>query len=129
MSRIALILALLIGVLSMSCDEAEEVNRLDSISPIIETELPESGSVGEEINFIVSHAVFNGCGYYSSQETIKIGNALKVTFFAQYRDGFCTMDIPIRKTNYKFNPTSAGTYTFNFNSGDGSYLTQTIVIE
>jgi hypothetical protein len=129
MHRIILVIILIAGLLSVSCDETGEVNHTKSISPIIETELPQSGNVGQEINFIVHHAVFNGCGYYSSQETIKIGNTIRVAFYAEYREGFCTMDIPIRKTNYKFTPTVAGTYTFIFNSGDAGYLTQTIIIE
>lgn len=120
---------LLIGTISISCDNKEDLNPIGSISPIVDAELPPIGNVGQEINFMVNHAVFNGCGYYSSQETTQIGSTLIVTFYAQYHEGFCTMDIPIRKTNYKFTPTKTGTYTFKFNSGETEYLVKTIQID
>jgi hypothetical protein len=119
---------LLIGTITLSCDKEANLKPEGSLSPIVETELPDHGNVGEEINFIVSHAVFNGCGYYSSQRTTRIGNTLTVSFYAEYREGFCTMNIPILKTNYEFKPTKAGTYTFKFNAGEAGYLTRTIVI-
>jgi len=119
---------LLIGSICLSCDNEDENKLMGSISPIVEAELPTVGKVGQEINFIVSHLVFNGCGYYSSQETTQIGNTFTVTFYAEYRDGVCTTDIPTRKTNYKFSPTKADTYTFRFNSGETSYLVKSIEI-
>jgi hypothetical protein len=119
---------LLIGTASLSCDNEDEKKPIGSVSPIVDAELPTVGNVGQEINFMVSHAVFNGCGYYSSQETTQIGSTFIVTFYAQYREGFCTMDIPIRKTNYKFISTQTGTYTFKFNSGETGYLVKTIQI-
>ena len=120
---------LLIGIFSLSCDNEDDKKPIGSISPIVDVELPTVGNVGQEINFIVSHGVSNGCGYYSSQETTQIGSALIVTFYAQYREGGCTMDAPIRKTNYKFIPTKTGTYTFKFNSGETGYLVKTIEID
>lgn len=128
-NKILLTALLLIGTICLSCDNDDDIKPIGSISPIVDAELPTVGEVGQEINFIVSHAVFNGCGYYSSEETTQIGNTFTVTFYAQYREGFCTMDIPIRKTNYKFSPTKAGTYTFKFNSGETEYLVKTIEID
>ena len=120
---------LLIWSISISCDNEDDQKPAGSISPIVDAELPAVGNVGHEINFMVSHAVFNGCGYYSSQETAQIGRTLIVTFYAQYHEGFCTMDVPIRKTNYKFIPAKKGTYTFKFNSGETGYLVKTIQID
>jgi hypothetical protein len=74
--------------------------------------LPSEGNLGEDIDFIISHAVFNGCGYYSREEIIRNGNMLMVTFYAKYHEGFCTQDIPIRKTHYKYIPTQKGLHTF-----------------
>src|SRR5690349_9452899 len=114
---------MLIGAINLSCDDGSPIG---SISPIVEAELPTFGNVGQEVDFMVSHAVFNGCGYYSSQETTQMGNTLIVTFYAQYHDGVCTMDIPIRKRAYTFMPTKAGLYTFMFNGGEAGYLIKTI---
>ena len=128
-SFLPMLLPLFIAIISISCDDEGNAKPEGSISPIVETELPDKGTAGQEINFFVSRAVFNGCGYYSSQETTQIGNILTVTFYAAYREGVCTMNIPVLKTNYTFTPKNAGTYTFKFNSGESGYLTRTIVIE
>ncbi|MDQ3395950.1 MAG: hypothetical protein M3512_17845 [Bacteroidota bacterium] len=121
------ILIFSIGIIVISCDK--EVISQESISPIIKTDLPESGEVGQEIVITVSHAVYNGCGYYSSQKTIQTRNTFFVSFYANYGEGICTMNIPILKTSYKFTPKNTGTYTFKFNSGENDYLTQTIIIK
>jgi hypothetical protein len=123
-----LVLLLFIGVLVGACKDEEYIDPAESLSPIVDVTLPEVGYVNQEINFIVSHAVFNGCGFYSSRKTIMAGNSLVVTFYAKYRDGICTMDIPIRKTNYQFMPKRKGTYTFKFNKGDNTFLTKEIII-
>jgi len=122
-------MAFLVLALSLACDRAENVEPVGQISPIVATDLPEHGSVGEEISFTVSHIVFNGCGYFSSQKTHRTGNIFIVTYYAQYRDGICTMNIPTLKTNYIFTPSKAGIYTFKFNGGDNGYLIQTIVVD
>ena len=124
-----LLFILIVGTISISCENEDDLKPTGSISPIVDAELPTSGHVGQEINFMVNHIVFNGCGYYSSQETTQIGSTLTVTFYAQYREGFCTMDIPTLKTNYKFIPTKTGTYTFKFNSVEKEYLEKTIQID
>jgi len=126
-SRHLIKLVLLLVTILSSCEKDDIIT--ESISPIIETDLPESGKVGQEIVINVSHAVYNGCGYYSSQRTIQNGKTLTVTFNAKYREGFCTMNIPILKTQYKFTLSNSGTYTFRFNSGQGDFLTQTITID
>lgn len=121
---------LLVGAINPSCDNEDNKIPTGTISPIVDAELPASGKVGQTINFIVSHAVFNGCGYYSSQETTRIGHTLIVTFYAQYpKDRFCTMDVPVRKTNYTFTPAKTGTYTFKFNGGETGHLIKTIRID
>ena len=124
-----LVLILLTGTINLSCSTSGDLKPTASLSPIVDTELPILGKVGQEINFTVSHAVYSGCGYYAYQETNKVGTTLTVTFFAQYRTGFCSQDIPILKTNYKFIPNQTGIYTFKFNKGQAGFLVQTILIQ
>ena len=117
---------LIIGSIIISCDK--DVIIPESLSPIVETDLPETGTVGQEIIITVKHGVYNGCGYYSSQKTIQNGNTQAVTFYAKYRTGVCSMNVPILETPYKFTPKITGTYTFKFNRGAEAELIQTILI-
>jgi hypothetical protein len=120
-------LIFMIGIILISCDKGVKIP--ESLSPIVETDLPETGNIGEEIIITVKHGVYNGCGYYSSQKTIKDGNTLFVTFYAKYGESVCPMNAPILETPYKFTPNTSGTYTFKFNRGEvDNDLTQTIII-
>ena len=119
-------LIFMIGTILISCDE--DVKIPESLSPVVGTDLPETGNVGQEIIFTVKHGVYNGCGYYSSQKTIRDGNNLFVTFYSKYREGICPMNAPILETPYKFTPSTSGTYTFKFKRGEEDDLTQTIII-
>jgi hypothetical protein len=122
------LLILLWGAISVSC-EKESVPDPESISPIIETDLPSTGTTGQEITITVSHVVFNGCGDYSSARTEQYGNTFIITFYARYHDGICPLNIPVLKTPYKFTPGHSGTYTFKFRGVEETYLTQAIVID
>lgn len=124
--KIVQLIIFVIGTIAISCDE--EVKIPESLSPIVETDLPATGNVGQEIIVTVKHGVYNGCGYYSSQKTEQSGNTFFVTFYAKYRDGVCPMNAPILETPYKFKPNIGGTYTFKFNRGEEDSLTQTIII-
>ena len=126
--KFPLLAIFLVGSLIISCDKDKDPITEESISPIVETDLPETGNVGQEIIFTVRHAVFNGCGYYSSQNTVKDGLTFSVTFYAKYRDGFCTMNVPTLGTDYKFVPSTSGTYTFKFDRGEQEDLVQSIII-
>jgi hypothetical protein len=129
MNKIILIfIALLTGAANVSCHNEDELNVPESVSPIVAADLPESGKPGQEIKFKVSHIVFNGCGYFSSQETSQIGNTFNVTFYAKYRGGVCTMNIPRLETDYTFIPTEIGTFTFKFNGGESGQIIRTIAI-
>jgi hypothetical protein len=122
------LLILLWGAIAISCETEESIPDPGSVSPVIETDLPPTGTTGEQIAITVSHVVSDGCGYYSSQRTVQSGNTFIVTFYAKYREGPCTYNIPVLKTPYTFTPVQEGTYTFKFKGVDGTYLTQTIVV-
>lgn len=116
------------AAIHLSCDNDNDPEPVGSLSPIVDAALPAEGNVGTEISFEVSHAVFSGCGYYSSQKTTRTGKILNVTFYAQYCGDICSMNVPVLKTNYTFTPTTEGTYTFMFNGGEAGYVTKTILV-
>ncbi|KXK28319.1 MAG: hypothetical protein UZ12_BCD005001013 [Bacteroidetes bacterium OLB12] len=74
-------LILLTTLLFASC---ECISTDESISPIIDTELPSSTTIGETISFKIYHVVFNGCGEYSRQETTRDGKTISVKFYGKY---------------------------------------------
>lgn len=119
---------LVLFLIVFSCDGDSEAEIDSSLSPIVEATLPESAQVGQKVTFAVRHAVFNGCGYFESQKTTRIGKELYITFFAGYRGGVCTMNIPILTTDYSYTFDVPGVYTFNFNTGEGNYIRQTITV-
>lgn len=126
--RNAYLIASLLFILLLSCSDDSDPEIDPSLSPIVETTLPESTDVGQKITFTVRHAVFSGCGYFESQKTTRIGKQLYITFYAGYRDGACTMNIPILETDYSYTFSEPGVYTFNFNEGEGNFLKQTITV-
>ena len=71
----------------------------------------------------------NGCGDFDSvQETVD-GNTRTIKVLAKYEGCICTQDIPERQGLYTFAPAQSGTYTLKFDKGDGTFLTETIVVE
>jgi hypothetical protein len=118
---------LLCSTLLLSCNKEEE--PLGILSQIIETELPTTGKVGENIEFLISHAVMTSCGFYSNQKTTQNKFEVTVTFYAEYIGLACLHWAPPRQTIYSFKPTKKGEYTFRFNQGSEGFLVQTITID
>lgn len=116
MKTIILTSFLLVFITFMSC---ENFSTRESISPIIETELPSVGSVGEKISFKIQHVVFNGCGKYSRHETTRDGRVITVKFYGKYPEGkICPDNIPTIETYYTFEVKEKGDYYFRFYQND-----------
>jgi len=105
----------------------------ESISPIIDTELPSTSAVGEAITFKVYHVVFNGCGQYSRQETTMDGKVVTVKFYGKYPEGkICPDNIPTLETYYTFKAKEKGDYYFRFyqNNFDGQeFILDTLSVQ
>ncbi len=105
-------LILLTTLLFASC---ECISTDESISPIIDTELPSSTTIGETISFKIYHVVFNGCGEYSRQETTRDGKTISVKFYGKYPNcKMCPDNIPTLETTYRFEAKEKGDYYFKF---------------
>lgn len=102
----------LILIIGFSC---EDISIRESISPIVNTELPSTGVVGETISFKIYHVVFNGCGQYSRHETNTEGKVVTVRFYGRYPNGkICPDNIPTLETGYNFRIKESGDYIFKF---------------
>lgn len=79
--------------------------------------------------FVVGFRVTNGCGQFGSFAVTKAGNEITIEVIAKYEDCICTLDAPLRETVFVFNETTSGTYLLKFKKQDGSFITETIVID
>jgi len=99
-----------IVLLSCECLSTDE-----SISPIIDTELPSTTTIGTTVSFKIYHVVFNGCGEYSRQETTRDGRTITVKIYGKYPNcKMCPDNIPTLETIYQFEAKEKGDYYFKF---------------
>jgi hypothetical protein len=114
----------------MSCNPFK---TKESISPIIDTDLPSTGSVGEKISFKIQHVVFNGCGKYSRHETTRDGKVITVKFYGKYPEAkICPDNIPTLETYYTFEIKEKGDHYFRFYQNDfagNEYILDTLRVQ
>ena len=78
--------------------------------------------------FKVDFGISNGCGKFNKfVETIN-GNTRTIKVIAKYEGCICTQDASIKSTNYVFTTSTTGTYTLKFQKADGTFFTETVVI-
>jgi hypothetical protein len=99
-------------LVTVSC---ECLSTDESISPIIDTELPETTTVGTTVSFKVFHVVFNGCGEYARQVTTRDDRTITVRFYGKYPScKMCPDNIPTLETVYTFPALEQGDFYFKF---------------
>ena len=78
--------------------------------------------------FKVDFGISNGCGKFNKfVETIN-GNTRTIKVIAKYEGCICTQDASIKSANYVFTTTTTGSYTLKFQKADGTFFTETVVI-
>jgi hypothetical protein len=93
----------------------ECISTDESISPIIDTELPTTITIGTTVSFKIYYVVFNDCGEYSRQETTRDGRTITVIIYGKYPNcKMCPDNIPTLETIYKFEAMEKGDYYFKF---------------
>jgi hypothetical protein len=121
--------SLILFLMLISCEESTH----ESISPIINTELPPTAPVGHVVSFKVYHVVYNGCGQFSRHETSQDEKTITVKFYGKYPEAkICTDEIPTLETKYDFKPTDKGEYVFRFyqdNYSGVEFLLDTLVVQ
>ena len=99
-------------IVFLSC---ECLSTDESLSPIVDTELPSTTTIGTTVSFKIYHVVFNGCGEYSRQETTTDGRTITVRFYGKYPNcKMCPDNIPTLETIYRFEAMEPGDYYFKF---------------
>lgn len=129
MRKVKLASAFLIGMMIMACDsnETDECTEVRSAS-IVAVEGPDEGQVNEPQVFDVDFAVINGCGGFQEFKENTDGNTITIEVFAIYQGCVCTQDVPIREVDYSFTPSSQGTYTLKFKSGESTFIEKQLTI-
>jgi hypothetical protein len=117
--------------LLISCNDNEaNDDQCISYSPAVidaVTLIPTVDMIGAVFN--VAFYVNNGCGDFGSFEETIDGNTITIKVIAKYEGCVCTDDIPLRESVYTFTSATAGTYTLKFLKTDGTFITETVVID
>jgi len=120
---------LLTSLVLLSCSKMHDNKCLSfTNAPVTKIEGPNTGSVNQDINLIVSFGCFNGCGQFGNFKQTSNSGTTIVNVIAKYEGCICTQDAPIRQAPYKFNATQTGTYYLKFWQAENNYLTDTITI-
>ncbi len=114
----------------VSCDNNDETNDapmgfVAGVNSV--TEIPVVGNA--DAMFKVDFYVNNGCGKFSAFDETSEGNTRTIKVLSKYEGEICTMDFPLIETVYSFNATTAGTYTLKFVKTDGTFFTETVVVQ
>lgn len=127
--KLKLILSTLFLVV-FSCSKEEPENKCieNRIAYVTSINSPSSGTVNENINIEVSYGVNNGCGNFGKFIETGSGNTKIIEVEARYEGCICTMDAPIRKTNYVFKTQISGNYILKFKSSSTEYITVNLAI-
>jgi hypothetical protein len=84
---------------------------------VVKVSGPSTANVNTEVTLNVDYGVINGCGGFGRYEITETDFNYNITLIAKYEGCLCTANAPVLKTTYKFAPTKAGVYYFNFKSG------------
>jgi len=76
----------------------------------------------------VDFPISNGCGKFNKFEETINGNTINIKVIAKYEGCICTQDYSIKSANYVFTTAAPGTYTLKFQKADGTFFTETVVI-
>lgn len=95
---------------------------------ITEVKGPNTASVNQEIDLIISYYLDNGCGKFESLETTSKGNIFTIRLKAKYQGCICTQMIIPGQYIYKFKAGQAGVYILKFLQPDNSYRDFTITV-
>jgi hypothetical protein len=120
---------ILICFLLNACSESQTPNECASFV--------ETGIEGVELiptvdmigaTFKVDFGISNGCGKFNKFVETTNGNTIIIKVLAKYEGCICTQDASIKSTNYVFTTAITGTYNLKFQKADGTFFTETVVI-
>ena len=86
-------------------------------------------TTGLETVELIPTADMSGCGKFDKFEETINGNTRIIKVIIKYEGCICTQDFFTQSANYVFTTSIPGTYILKFQKTDGSFITETVVIE
>lgn len=119
------------AVLITSCIKNTNSNNCLSyqFAPVSNISGPVNGAVNQDINFILSFDIFNGCGQFGNIEESSIADTTTIKVNAKYQGCICTQVAGTLQKTYIFRTAQPGTYYFKFHQGNGNYLLHTLIVQ
>lgn len=127
-TKLTLFLSILL-LLIMSCSKEEDNTCIENkIAYVTSINTPSTGFVNQNITIEVSFGVNNGCGNFGKFNETQNGNTKTIEVEAKYVGCVCTLDAPIRKTNYVFKTQNTGNYTLKYKSSATEFIIADLTI-
>ncbi len=119
------------SVVLTNCDKKKNTSDCLSyqVAPITNINGPSTGTVNQDINFILSFGIFNGCGQFGNIEHNSNADTTTIKVNAKYQGCVCTQIAGTLQTTYTFRSTQPGTYYFKFLQADANYLLDTLIVQ
>ncbi|RDV16072.1 hypothetical protein DXT99_05220 [Pontibacter diazotrophicus] len=130
MKKLSWLFLFLFFVITACDDDDEAIPIVDGPVPVTQVQGPDNMTVGQTAEIEVTFRVRNECGQFERFEEVVSGMTYTITVHAEYIGQACAQVITTRTEGYLFTPTTAGTYTFRFWSGENNqFVTHTIVVQ
>lgn len=127
-TKLTLLLSILL-LLIMSCSKEPDNTCVENrIAYVTSINSPSNGFVNQNITIEVSFGVNNGCGNFGKFIETQNGNTKTIEVEARYEGCVCTLDAPIRKTNYVYKTQNSGNYILKFKSSSKEFITANLTI-
>lgn len=131
LQSIALVVFLVTSLISCSSDNDSNPTTEQSIfKSAFATEVtgPSTGKVNEELSYLVTFTVENGCGEFNKMTDVNIDKESGYQVEAKY-PATCSTDTPqIRRTTYKVKSAVKGTFYLRFAKSETEFITTAVVI-
>lgn len=126
--KLMLILSILLLTV-ISCSKDHDNNCIENNTEYVTSvNSPSTGTVNESINIEVGFGVHNGCGNFGKFIETENGNTKTIEVEARYEGCACTLEAPIRKTNYVFKTQNSGNYILKFKSSSTEFIIVNLTI-
>jgi len=129
MRRTILILVMVAAAISCSGDEEDGLIVTEPMYSV-SVEIPDTISLGEQINYMAQASLLNACEHYSHLAQSAYGHETYVTLYKNRHIGheYCADEVTTIEAIGAYHPNVVGTYTFNFWRTEGEFLIREVVV-
>jgi hypothetical protein len=108
-------------------DDGEQVCFSQVYAPATEVTGPETATINQEVTYFVKFNVTNSCGTFYNF-AVSTGFPKQVAAVVNYDGCSCTAQTTSVTKSYKYTPTQAGSYLFQFYAGNNIYIEKTLTV-